>query len=107
MADQWAAPMPCAWPVTEDMKNPAHYPLADRDKAAYVGDGVACVLATSEAVARDALEAIDVEYEPLPAVIDLEDSLADAVVIHNELGTNSSYTWPLVLRKTKATANQR
>ena len=26
----WAAPMPCAWPVTDDMKNPAHYPLADR-----------------------------------------------------------------------------
>ncbi|MCH9838152.1 xanthine dehydrogenase family protein molybdopterin-binding subunit, partial [bacterium] len=61
LADQWAAPMPCAWPVTEDMKNPPHYPLAV-DKAAYVGDGVACVLATSEAVARDALEAIDVEY---------------------------------------------
>ncbi len=98
LADQWAAPMPCAWPVTEDMKNPPHYPLAV-DKAAYVGDGVACVLATSEAVARDALEAIDVEYEPLPAVIDLEDSLADAVVIHNELGTNSSYTWPLVIEE--------
>ncbi len=28
LADQWAAPMPCAWPVTDDMKNPAHYPLA-------------------------------------------------------------------------------
>ena len=24
----WAAPMPCAWPVTDDMKNPTHYPLA-------------------------------------------------------------------------------
>ncbi len=38
-ADAWAAPMPCAWPVTADMKNPAHYPLAV-DKACYVGDGV-------------------------------------------------------------------
>ena len=32
-------------------------------------------------------------------MIDLEDSLADAVVIHNELGTNSSYTWPLVIEE--------
>ncbi len=49
----WAAPMPCAWPVTADMKNPAHYPLAI-SKANYAGDGVACVLATSDAAARDA-----------------------------------------------------
>ena len=41
----WAAPMPCAWPVTPDMKNPAHYPLAV-SKVHYVGDGVAAVLAT-------------------------------------------------------------
>ncbi|MGA0784721.1 MAG: hypothetical protein ACO3QI_02620, partial [Ilumatobacteraceae bacterium] len=54
----WAAPMPCAWPVTPDMKNPAHYPLAV-DKACYVGDGVAAVLATSETASRDALDAID------------------------------------------------
>ena len=60
----WAGPMPCAWPVTADMKNPTHYPLAV-SKAAYVGDGVACVLATSDSVAHDALDAIEVEYEPL------------------------------------------
>ncbi len=90
----WAAPMPCAWPVTADMKNPAHYPIAVA-KAAYVGDGVACVLATSEAAARDAIELIDVQYEPMAAVVDLEDALSDRVVIHDELGTNKSYTWDL------------
>ncbi len=68
-------------------------------KATYVGDGVACVLATSDAVARDAIEAIDVEYEPLPAVIDLEEALADTTIIHDELGTNKSYTWPLVIEE--------
>jgi aerobic carbon-monoxide dehydrogenase large subunit len=94
LASLWAAPMPCAWPVTADMKNPAHYPLAV-SKAAYAGDGVACVLATSDAAARDALDAIDVTYEPLAPVIDLNDSLSDAVVIHDELGTNKSYTWDL------------
>ena len=90
----WAAPMPCAWPVTADMKNPAHYPVAV-GKAAYVGDAVAVVLATSEVAARDAIELIDVQYESLPAVVDLEDALSDRVVIHDELGTNKSYQWDL------------
>jgi len=76
------------------MKNPTHFPLAVA-KAAYVGDGVACVLATSDAAARDAIELIDVHYEPLPAVVDLDEALSDRVVIHNELGTNTSYTWEL------------
>jgi carbon-monoxide dehydrogenase large subunit len=94
LADTWAAPMPCAWPVTEDMKSPAHYPLAT-GKVCYVGDGVACVLATSVAAAHDAIELIDVGYEPLDAVTDLEDALSDRVVIHDDLGTNTSYTWAL------------
>jgi len=95
LASLWAGPMPCAWPVTADMKNPAHYPLAV-SKAAYVGDGVACVLATSDAVARDAIELIDVTYTPLRAVVSLQDALSDDVVIHDDLGTNTSYTWNLV-----------
>jgi carbon-monoxide dehydrogenase large subunit len=94
LADAWATPMPCAWPVTDDMKNPAHFPLA-KDKVHYVGDGVAAVVAKDETAARDAIEAINVEYEPLEAVIDLEDALSDRVVIHEDLGTNTSYTWTL------------
>ena len=94
LQDLWGAPMPCAWPVTPDMKNPAHYPVAV-SKACYVGDAVAVVLATSEAAAQDAVGAIDVQYEPLDAVIDLEGALSDQVVIHDDLGTNKSYTWEL------------
>ena len=37
------------------MKNPAHYPLAV-SKVAYVGDGVACVLAETDSIAHDAIE---------------------------------------------------
>jgi carbon-monoxide dehydrogenase large subunit len=96
LTDQWGGPMPCAWPVTDDMKNPAHYPLAT-SKACYAGDGVACVLAENATAARDALEAINVQYEPLEAVIDLEDALSDRVVIHDDLGTNTSYTWNLLV----------
>lgn len=99
LRDLWAAPMPCAWPVTPDMKNPAHYPLAV-GKAVYAGDGVAVVLAASEVAAKDAAELVDVAYTPLPAVTDLEDALSDRVVIHEELGTNASYTWPLLIEET-------
>ena len=40
------------------------------DKVRFVGDGVALVAAESEEIAQRALELIDVEYEPLPAVFD-------------------------------------
>src|SRR6516162_5453307 len=55
----WAAPMPCAWAVTTDMKNPPHYPVTP-DVARYAGDAVAAVLARSNGEAHDALDAIDV-----------------------------------------------
>jgi carbon-monoxide dehydrogenase large subunit len=95
LASEWAAPMPCAWTVTPDMKAPAHRPLAV-GKACYAGDAVAVVLARSSYEARDAADAVVVDYEPLPAVVDLEEAAADRVVIHEELGTNRSYTWSLV-----------
>jgi len=92
---EWAGPLPCAWPVTADMKSPRHLPLAV-GKVCHTGDAVAVVAAASEYEARDAAEAVVVEYDPLPAVVDLEDALSDRVVIHEDLGTNVSYTWELV-----------
>jgi len=99
LASEWAGPMPCAWPVTPDMKNPAHYPLAV-SKVCYVGDGVVAILATNETASRDALDLVDVQYEPLKAVVDVEEALKDNIVIHDELGTNKSYTWPLLVEET-------
>src|SRR5215469_15608591 len=59
------------------------YPLA-LDKVRYVGDNLACVVATSEAIAEKALELIDVEYEVLPAYFDPEESMkAEANLIHD------------------------
>jgi len=81
LRSEWAGAMPCAWPVTDDMKNPEHFPLAV-DKTCYVGDAVAVVVADSEYAAKDALEGVVVDYEELPAVIDLEDAASDRVVIH-------------------------
>ncbi len=92
---EWAAPLLMAWPVTQDLNNPPHYPLA-RDKARYQGDGVAVVVATSRGLAADAAEAVEVEYEPLPAVVDVEAALEPgAPVVHDEFGTNHCYTWTL------------
>ncbi len=90
----WPGPMPSPWVLTPDMLQPPHYPITV-DKARYVGDGVAVVLARSNTEARDALEAIDVVYEALPAVVDLEAAASDAVLVHDELGTNKIYTWEL------------
>jgi carbon-monoxide dehydrogenase large subunit len=95
LADDWTAPLPMAWPVTEDINNPSHWPLA-KDKARHVGDGVAVVVAESRALAKDAAELVEVEYEPLPAVVDVEAALADdAPLVHDEFGTNRSYTWAM------------
>src|SRR5579872_3585107 len=64
------------------------YPLA-LDKVRYVGDNIACVVATSEAVAEKALELIDVEYEVLPAYFDPEESMkATSDLIHDHKANN-------------------
>ncbi len=95
LAGDFAGPLPCAWPVTEDIKLPAHWPLA-RDKARYAGDGVAVVVAESRAAAKDAAELVGVGYDVLPAVTEVEAAAADgAPVLHDDFGTNVSYVWKL------------
>lgn len=100
LQSMWAGPMPCAWPVTAEMKNPPHYPLAV-SMVCYVGDGVAAVLANSETISRDALDLIDVEYETMAAVVDPEEAMTDKVIVHQDLGTNKSYTWNLLIESTE------
>jgi aerobic carbon-monoxide dehydrogenase large subunit len=95
LRDEWENPLPCAWPVTDDMKNPEHWPLAI-DEACFVGEGVAVVLAETPEQARDAMEAVVVDYDELPVVLDLEDAANDTALVHESLGTNKSYTWSLV-----------
>ncbi|HEX2428459.1 MAG TPA: xanthine dehydrogenase family protein molybdopterin-binding subunit [Gaiellaceae bacterium] len=95
LAEEWAGGMPCAWPVTEDIKMPLHYPLAT-DEARYQGDPVAVVLAESRALAKDAAELVEVDYQPLPSVAEVEKALAEgAPLVHEDLGTNECYVWKL------------
>jgi carbon-monoxide dehydrogenase large subunit len=94
LQDDWKAAMPCAWPVTEDMKNPPHYPLTDA--ARYQGDGVAVVLAETRAQAKDAAELVEIDWEPLDAVVDVGKALEDgSSLAQPELGTNECYVWRL------------
>ncbi len=59
------------------------------EKVRYVGDNVTCVVATSESIAEQALELIDVEYELLPAWFDPEDSMkAEKDWIHPQRPNN-------------------
>jgi aerobic carbon-monoxide dehydrogenase large subunit len=95
LRDDWDNPLPCAWPVTDDMKSPQHWPLAI-DEACFVGEGVAVVVAETREQARDAMEGVVVEYDELPVVLDLEDAASDSSLVHESLGTNKSYTWSLV-----------
>jgi aerobic carbon-monoxide dehydrogenase large subunit len=60
------------------------------------GVPVAAIVAESAALARDAAELIEVDYEPLPPIADAERGLeAGAALAHTELGTNQAFSWPL------------
>src|ERR1700722_9865893 len=69
--------LPCAWPVTPDIVIPAHPPMAV-DEVRYVGEAVSVVVARDRYEAADALEAIDVDYEPLPPVLDIRTALDES-----------------------------
>jgi aerobic carbon-monoxide dehydrogenase large subunit len=85
--------LPCAWPVTPDMVNPGAPSLAVT-QVNHVGEAVAVIAARDKASAQDALEAIDVEYEPLPPVLNMEEAIADgATLVHPNTTSNRSYTW--------------
>src|SRR4051795_9459051 len=64
--------LPCGWLITDvkgqPMKEPPYPPLA-QGKGRHVGERVAVVIAETQAQARDAAEMIEVDYQPLPAVV--------------------------------------
>jgi carbon-monoxide dehydrogenase large subunit len=84
--------LPNAWVVTPDQKAPPH-PSVAVDRVAFAGEIVAVVAARSTAEARDAAELVDVDYDELPAALDLKDAAEDRVLAHPDLGTNRSAVW--------------
>ncbi len=64
-------------------------PTLAQDRVRYVGEPIAAVVAESRYLAEDALELVDVDYEPLPAIIDLDAAIASgAPLVHEDLGSN-------------------
>jgi aerobic carbon-monoxide dehydrogenase large subunit len=82
--------VPCAAAIP-DLRSPPHTVLAS-DRVYFVGHPVAVVVATSPYIARDAIDAIDVDYDPLPAVVDPEAAATSgSPLTHPDLGTNIAF----------------
>jgi len=84
-------------PMPEDMGGPKGFrslrPILVADKVRAVGDRVAFVIAETAAAARSAAELIEIDYEPLPAVIGVEDAVKPgAPAIWDEAPNNVSFT---------------
>lgn len=70
-------------------------PLMPQERALWQGQAVAAVVADSRAEAEDAAEAVEIEWEPLPAVADQQQALDRLSLVHPELGDNIAYDFTL------------
>lgn len=73
--------MPCVIPLGQDASGKAYEQpprfVLSKDVVRFVGDPVVFIVADSKAIANDAAELIDIDYEPLDVVLDVEDALLD------------------------------
>ena len=99
MAADGVGGLPCGWGIASKdgspMVEPAHPPLAT-EVVRHVGDQVAIVLAESRAIARDAAEQVEVDYDELPAAADLESATRDgAATVWDEAPGNVCFDWEI------------
>jgi carbon-monoxide dehydrogenase large subunit len=92
--------IPCGWEITdrfgEKMQEPAH-PVLAQGKVRHVGDPYAAVVAETVEQARDAVEALALDLEELPAVINMKEAVKDgAPLVHDDLKSNLCYDWGFV-----------
>ena len=91
LGGQPVGPIPCI-DVPADSPAPLQTALAAH-KVRYVGEPVVAVVAVDPYLAEDAAELVDIDYELLPAAIDLRAAAADdAPLLYEELGTNVFHT---------------
>ena len=96
--DMQVGGLPCGWQIHSQDGSPMHeppHPALAQGKVRHVGDQVAVVIAESVDEARAAAELIEVDYEVLPAVMDLKAAAAGGTLLHEEIGTNVCYDWGL------------
>ncbi|MHA6324015.1 xanthine dehydrogenase family protein molybdopterin-binding subunit [Roseivivax sp. CAU 1753] len=99
--------IPCGWQITDKhgqpMKEPAH-PVLAQGKVRHVGDPIAAIVADSLEQARDAAEAIELDIEELPAVVDMKAAVQPgATKVHDDLDDNLCYDWGFVEENKAAT----
>ena len=82
-------PVPCA-AALPDLKVPDYRVLAT-GKVLFVGHPIAAVVATDKYAARDAVDLISVDYEELPAVVDVEQAANGGALVHEQFGDNVAY----------------
>lgn len=91
-------PLICGWMIMSKdgtpMKAGAHPALA-QGKVRYVGDHVAVIVADTLAQAKDAAELVEVDYDILPAVVDLAKAQSSGTAIHEVAPNNTVYDWHL------------
>lgn len=96
LAEAKVGGLPCGWLIhSKDgspMKEPPH-PVLAQGKVRHVGDQVALVVAETWLQAKDAAELIAVDYEELPAVIDIADIDNAAALVHDDVPGNVCYEW--------------
>ncbi len=86
--------VPCAIQMP-DLKVPKH-PVLATDRVRYVGEPVAAVIADDLYTSRDAAELVEVDYEPLPVVTDMQKALSnDTPYVHDEFRSNKAFTHTL------------
>ncbi|MHB8399558.1 MAG: xanthine dehydrogenase family protein molybdopterin-binding subunit [Candidatus Limnocylindrales bacterium] len=90
-------PLPMAWPAggASGIRNNINMPrILATDSVKWTGEGVAAVIAETPAQAFDALEAIVVDWEPLPAIVDAEAATKDgAPQLHENAPNNVVFEW--------------
>jgi aerobic carbon-monoxide dehydrogenase large subunit len=91
--------LPCGWLITsangEPMKEPPH-PILAQGKVRYVGQAVVMVVAETLEQAKNAAEAVVVNYEALACVVDVRDAKkAGAPAVHDIAPNNQCYNWAL------------
>ncbi len=86
--------VPCGAEI-EGLKIPDHPPLA-KERVRFVGEPIVAVVATDAYTARDALDLIEIDYEELPAIVDMDEALKpESPLIYEDFGDNVAFVSPL------------
>ncbi|GGE46004.1 xanthine dehydrogenase family protein molybdopterin-binding subunit [Actibacterium pelagium] len=97
---------PAGWAISSRDGTPMHEPkrpVLAHGKVRHVGDAYAAVVAETPEQARDAAEAIEIDIEEQPAVIDMAAALSGSTFVHDEIGTNQCFDWGWIEDNREAT----